>query len=468
VIKNINTVIPLALQQKKYKHAGIAQVLKAYTLGSMVDFFGDIPNSESVLGVENLNPKADPGSQVYQSVITLLDSAISNFEKSGSAAGPVDDLFYNGNYTNWATAAKTLKLKFLMQTRLVNNAAAGEIEQLLTDGDLIGNAAQDFVFKYSITNSSPDSRHPHYAANYNNASAGSNSVGDYIGTYFMWALAYEKGGGALTTLDPRRRFYLYRQRTNYAYVDENTCPCAFQNTPGHYPVGMPFCLPGSSGGYWGRDHGDNTGIPPDNSYRTTWGVYPAGGDFDASQGTSVNNTRGGRGAGINPIWMSSFTSFLKAEAALMLNSTAAGDPRTLLEDGIRASISKVLAFPSAVGVTVPANLIPTNAGITAYVDAVLADYDNAVTDAQKMNIIEREYYLAAWGNGIEPYNNYRRTGFPDNMQLTVTSATPGFFIRSLFYPSVYVNRNLNAPVQKKPGIQADKVFWDNNPDNFIQ
>ena len=38
VIKNANAIIPLALQQKKYIQAGIAQVSKAYVLGSMVDF----------------------------------------------------------------------------------------------------------------------------------------------------------------------------------------------------------------------------------------------------------------------------------------------------------------------------------------------------------------------------------------------------------------------------------------------
>ena len=54
------------------------------------------------------------------------------------------------------------------------------------------------------------------------------------------------------------------------------------------------------------------------------------------------------------------------------------------------------------------------------------------------------------------------------MQPTVTTPNPGFFLRSLFYPSVYVNRNKNAPPQKTPGTAANKVFWDNNPDNFIK
>lgn len=91
---------------------------------------------------------------------------------------------------------------------------------------------------------------------------------------------------------------------------------------------------------------------------------------------------------------------------------------------------------------------------------MLGKYDAATTADAKLNIIEKEYYIAAWGNGLEPYNNYRRTAKPDNFQLTVNS-NPGYFIRSFYYPGVYVNYNLNA--QQKPDVNV-KVFWDVNPD----
>jgi hypothetical protein len=65
---------------------------------------------------------------------------------------------------------------------------------------------------------------------------------------------------------------------------------------------------------------------------------------------------------------------------------------------------------------------------------------------------------------VEPYNNYRRTGCPNNMQ-TALYGNAGLFIRSFFYASVYANYNKNA-VQKT--VTNIKVFWDNNPDNFVQ
>ncbi len=465
VIKNANAVISLALQQKKYTQAGIAQVSKAYVLGSLVDFFGDVPDKEAALGQDNLNPKADAGADVYKTVFALLDSAVSNFNKTGGVAGPANDLFFQGNTAKWKKAAKTLKLKFLMQTRLVDNTVTAKVQSLLIENDLITSEANDFVFKFGTTNNTPDSRHPHYAANYNNAVTGSNSANDFIGNYFMWAVGVEKSGsGAVTSLDPRRRYYFYRQRTNNADANSSTCPCTLQTRPGHYTPDQPFCLVGQ--GYWGRDHGDNTGTPPDGPLRTTWGVYPAAGAYDANEGTSINNTRGGRGAGINPIFISSFTYFVEAEAALKLNITTAGTPKSLLEKGVRASIAKVLAFPATVNVIVATP--PSTATIDNYVNTVLANYDAATTDAARLDIIVKEYYIASWGNGIEPYNNYRRTGSPNNMQLTVTTANSGIFLRSFLYPAVYMERNINAPTQKNPGVAANKVFWDNNPDNFIK
>ena len=465
VIKNANKVIELAPKEKKFVQLGIARVLKAYTYGTLVDYFGDVPYAESAQGVDNLNPKTDAGATVYANVLTLLDSAIADFNKTGGAAAPASDNFYAGSATKWKKIAKSLKLKFLTQLRLVDNSVGAKITALLTENDLITATTNDFEFKYGTTTTTPDSRHPDYAGSYTS----NGTSGDFIGNYFMWMIAAQKTGGAVSSTDPRRRFYFYRQRTNFADVNQQTCSCNYENAPGHYPSVpslTPFCLVGA--GYWGRDHGDNSGTPPDGQLRTAWGIYPAGGQMDESQGTSVALVLGGKGAGIAPIWLSFFTTFLQAEIALKMNITTAGTPRALLESGMRGSISKVLGFPATVGVTVSAAFVPTVASIDAYVNLVLAQYDAATTDDERLEIIMREYYLALWGNGVESYINYRRTGKPSNMQPVKSTATPGFFPRSNFYPAVFINRNLNAPAQKTIGTTPNKVFWDNNPDNFVK
>lgn len=466
IIKNANALIPLAQAQKRYISSGIAKVLKAYTIGTLVDDFGDIPYSESVLGIDNPNPKVDAGASIYAAVLALLDDAIADFGKTG--AKPASDLYYGGNAASWITAANTLKLKFLMQTRKVDATAKAKIQTLFTTNNVIRTIAQDFNFKYGTNKTSPDSRHPDYAGNYQS----NREVSEYMGDWFMWVVAAEKNGGSVsgtkgTTLDPRQRYYFYRQNTSGVNVNEITLFCITAAKPAHYDVNMPFCYLGA--GYWGRDHGDNSGTPPDGGYRTTWGVYPAGGEFDGNQAKSVSLEIGGKGAGILPIWNSEFTYFLEAEAAITNVITGgATSARAALNLALRASMAKVTGFPATVGVTPSATYAATSATIENYVSLVLAQYDAAATDEEKLQVIMKEYYIATWGNGIEAYNNYRLTGYPTGMQPVLTSPNPGFFVRSFFYPSVYVNRNLNAPAQRTLGSTVSKVFWDNNPDNFIK
>lgn len=458
IFKNANALIPIAGQQKKYVNLGMAKIFKAYTLMTMVDMFGDIPYTEANLGVDNTNPKVDKGQDVYAVALKLLDEAIADLAKTPGSYPGRQDMYYGASNAagakKWVTLAKTLKLRAYIQTRLADASAKSKIEALLTENDLIDTEAEDFQFSYSTKDANPNSRHPRYNDNYTSR----GTAGDYIGTYFMWTLVQEKGTG--NNNDPRTRYYLYRQRTNYADVNQNSSSCSVSTPPAHYPPGMPFCLLIS--GYWGRDHGDNSGIPPDASSRTTVGVYPFGGDFDSNQGASVGKDRGALGAGIQPIWLSVFTEFIKAEAALVLGT--AGNPRTLLGSGIRKSFVKVFGFPAKVAVTVPSAFVPDMTRQDDYVNKVLAAYDAATDNNQRLEVIMKEYYLALWGNGIDAYNNYRRTGKPGNMQLP-RSSNPGDFIRSHVYPSVHVNLNKNA-VQKSS--VATQVFWDKNPPGFIK
>jgi hypothetical protein len=175
----------------------------------------------------------------------------------------------------------------------------------------------------------------------------------------------------------------------------------------------------------------------------------------------VSLNRGGQGAGIQPIWLSVFTDFIKAEAAMTLGT--AGDPRALLESGVKKSLAKVIGFPATVNVTPPASFVPDQARQDAYVAKVLALYDGATNASERMEVLMKEYYIALWGNGLDVWNNYRRTGKPGNMQPTI-DPNPGSFTRSMLYPSVYVNRNINASA-KTVDVQ---VFWDTNPAGFIK
>jgi len=86
----------------------------------------------------------------------------------------------------------------------------------------------------------------------------------------------------------------------------------------------------------------------------------------------------------------------------------------LLQDGIRLSMSKVRDFgnsemPSIAGTSFEIS----ESAVNEYIADVASAYNAATTDDERLNIIMTEYQLALWGNGLEAYTNYRRTGFPD-------------------------------------------------------
>jgi hypothetical protein len=456
ILTDAKTLIELSERANLPVHAGIARVIRAYVMATMVDYFGEVPFSEA-LDANNFNPKTDSGESIYQAAIADLDRAIANF--GASAAAIPTDFFYRGNRDSWIRAANTIKLKLLLTSRLANpSAATSGINALIAGNQLISTGAQSMAFRYSSNLANPDSRHPRYAGQYSPTGGG-----DYQSNFYMWTLVESKGFP-----DPRARFYFYRQVTRNTR-DVNELRCINNQAPAHYPAGMPYCFGTFADlGYWGRDHLSNEGIPPDGLRRTAWGLYPAGGRFDDDRGQPVTLVAGAQGAGIHPIMMSSFTDFMLAEAALTLRTT--GNPRALLESGIRKSMADVRSYAlstiegSVVTAFETARGINWENEVNRYVNRVLALYDAAANDDQRLDVVLREYWIALHGNGIEAYNMYRRTGKPGNMQPAL-EVNPGGFIRSFFYPAVFANRNSNA--KQKNNVEVP-VFWDKNPAGFVR
>lgn len=433
---NVDIITELADENPDLSfHRGIAKLLSSYLYATMVDYTGKIPLSEASNPEDFPNPKLDDGSDVYDTVLKDIDAAIVDFNNATIA--PTTDLYYEGDKDKWIRLANSLKLKLLVQKRLINPAEVKQqINNLLSTGIFIDNVDQDFQFQYS-TELEPESRHFYYRRGYD--AGGSTS---YIGNYLLSQLKDSKN-----IQDPRLRYYFYRQSNNV--------------TPFVVCTGNPdyeYCYVGDS--YLGRDHGDRVSSLGENLQKTTWGLYPGGGAFDADnfqEGPKLKeNGKTLDGAGILPFLHSSYVKFLKAEASLTLGTT--GNAATLLDQAIRNSMSKVINFNTSV---VDPAFAASNTDVNSYVAEVIGKY-NAANNNDKLDIIITEYYLAAFGNSIESYNAYRRTGFPSNLQEPVYDK--GYaFPRSWYYPDDSVNRN--SSINQK--IITEKVFWDTNPDGFI-
>jgi len=448
-------------------HVGSAKIMKAYVLMELVDLLGDVPLTEAGQGTDVISPKPDPGTSVYQAAIDMLDDAIIDLTGT-NAPKPTFDNFYGGNPDKWIKAANTLKLRAAL-----NKGDVSSINSLVNAGNLISSSGDDFQFNYGNKRSNPNSRHPNYNDHYETGD------GSYMSNYYMWLLRAEKVSAidGSTVIDPRIRYYFFRKVDNSTNQDATTYSCHFSNLPdqnskpAHWNAvdpRLPYCYC-SADGYIGRDHLNGEGIPPDGPIRTSWGLYPFGGDFDDSsyKDTRKRGTTGGLGQGISPLMLSSFVDLMQAEAVLRLGAN--GDARALLLSGVSKSLNKVESFESLVSSKMGENrtlkdgssgTVKTLYGMSStsksdYLAEVGALYDAATTNSERLDLVIKEFMIAAWGNGLEAYNMYRRTGKPGNMEPSL-EADPGAFPLSFFYPANTVDRNAN--MSQKADLNVP-VFW---------
>lgn len=445
VIKNARDLTPLAEEAGLTHHIAIAQFIEAYTITLLVDYFGDVPYSEAIGGADNLNPAPDSGADIYSAALALADQAISNFN-STALADPDIDFYYDGDWDAWVKAVNTLKLRLHL-----NLGQASAFNSIISSGNYISSTADDFQFQWGSNQVQPDTRHPNYAQNYTVTGGG-----DYASIWMMNMMD--------TTDDPRIRYYYYRQTDgtpnafdvngDFVPPNEETLDCSLQSTPPpqYAAGGFPFCS--LDNGYWGRNHGNDAGIPPDGLLRTAVGVYPQAGQFDDNSFGETSLGTGGGGAGITPMLLASWVDFWRAELA-MNGSPAAGKPFILA--GVAKSIAKVQTFAS-LDATADLSFEPSASDVSDFIDFIDAEFDAADNEG-KWNIMAEQFFIALKGNGHDAYNFYRRKGYPTDLEPNLEQ-NPGAFIRSFFYPANAANTNSN--LNQKGGV-TDQVFWDTNP-----
>ncbi|WP_026210677.1 SusD/RagB family nutrient-binding outer membrane lipoprotein [Flexithrix dorotheae] len=402
---NAEDIITIGTEQEQWHYVGVAKILKAYMYSVMVDLFNDVPYTEASLGATNFSAKFDDGAMVYDEAFALLDEGIADLQKESKAVlgATGDDLTYGGDLEKWEKMANTLKLKLLNQIRLADPQRATEgINALLANPDkLIGGNNENFSIPF-FNSSAPLNWHPYYQTFH--SSKGEND----LCTFYDQLLT--------TNNDPRYPYLIYQQ----------------------------------SGAFEGRDPADAlTNRGNDDDTKSIFAIYINGGLYDDGGAKAVDATDG---TGDAPARLVTYfmRKFIEAEAVLTLPGVS-GDAKALLEEAIRASFSDVNVFSVSRGAPEI-----SSEDIDTYVAARLDAYDNATTDAERLEVIMVDKYVALSGNGIESYNDYRRTGFP---VLSTPIQPDGPWPLRLPYASDEIESNPNAPTQP---LETEPVFWDMN------
>ena len=459
-LKNTDAVITAAGEGDNQIYAGIGKLLKAYTFASIVDLWGDVPYKE--FNIEgNYAPVADKSQDVYNSLFVLIDEAIGNLknEEAANLLKPSsDDLIYNGDKDKWIRMGNTLKLKLLVQSRKAKSEITGWNEKLtaLLAENKFMESGEDFEFKHTKKDN-PDERHPAYVAEY----LGGQS------TYYISPWIYETMSGLNLNVKDNPFVGIADPRAPYYWVNQIKAGGDAQNTTDYRSGAFVSIFFASNSSSSGNDQ---------RSTSSFIGIYPCGGKYDDGNGGKCDETVG---TGVAPEKMLQAYSVPFLLAELYLTGEVSGDAKTALESGIKYSIAHVNTVSqnaAAEGVSVPTI---SGDAITAFVEKVLAKYDAAANNDEKLRIVMTQKWIANFFNPVEAYNDIRRTGYPTLLSSNTEFAqspyknnkTPELgpidiplkginaYPRAMWYPTSEVTRNPNITNNGR-NLSTPIVFWD--------
>ncbi len=375
-------------------HKAIAKILKSFYMQTMVDMYGDCPYSEAFLGNANLAPAYDDDKMVYRALVTNLDEAIAmiNGANGSDAVVGTEDAMLAGNMDNWKRFANTIKLRLLMrQSGLVDAETTAYLDAQLDT--LIG---ADFITSNVTINpgyssASGDAQNPFYAA------YGFGISGTKVQNRDLVVASDNAASKLNSTSDGRR--------------------------------GRLFTL--VTGSVVGVEQGESAAAAADVVSSLGAAIVPLPVGTNATVGSSM----------AGQVMTLSEAKFLLAEAAFKYPAKFTADPKTLFDEGIAASFTRL-------GATIGTYLTDIDAvpgfGWTATGDKVEA-------------IMTQKWIALMHVSGHESWIDYVRTGFPVTPNaLNNVNGKP----KRLMYPnSEIISNSSNVPAQTSATVFATGPFW---------
>jgi len=153
-----NTLVAMELGARK--HAGIMNILQAYSLGLMIDTWGDIPYWETAaFGSVLQNPKYEAQQELLEEVFRLLTVGINNLRHADSPAiTPASDPFFGGDTDRWIRAANALRLRYWLRDAHQSQSYMGLASQI-AGMQLMRDNNDDLLFRFTATSNPPNPYH---------------------------------------------------------------------------------------------------------------------------------------------------------------------------------------------------------------------------------------------------------------------------------------------------------------------
>lgn len=148
-LKNLSAIITISTTNNNLNYKGIAEILKAYVLVTLTDWYGDIPYTQADFST-NLTPTYDSQESIYKAAQALLDAGIADITTGTGLKPSTDDIFYSGDLTKWKKLAYTLKARYYMHlTKAPGYTAAAQANLALTTlQNGMASNADDWAYTY--------------------------------------------------------------------------------------------------------------------------------------------------------------------------------------------------------------------------------------------------------------------------------------------------------------------------------
>ena len=400
IVSDLELMISQA-QTTSPHYAGVGKLLKAYVYQVSVDAWGDVPYTEAARFNSQLYPKFDDDAAIYTDLIKLIDAGVTDLNAATSALEPNSNTSIYANPTwaaakiQWLKFANTLKLRIYLHYSKKDPAfATQQIAALVSSGGAFMQATTD------------NFQMPFLSESGRQTPTASIEGGQFKNQFFPHRTIVDMMNAKA---DPRRATYFV--------------PFPYNSNPPAYKGAS--ILDATASAAYSRIHTYLKGTAT-----VTTSLINADGTLRDGAITYGGNA---------PSRLLTYAeyNFMRAEAALSLG--AAGDPQTFYQEGIRASMK---------------DAVVAQADIDKY---VLVNGTLAGTAAQKLEQIINEKYIANYGVMMEPWTDYRRTGYPAIKPLTTPTAIYNEIPRILPYGLNESTSNPNVPARADLLV---RVFWD--------
>jgi Starch-binding associating with outer membrane len=418
-----------------------ANIMECYVYQELVDCNGDVPYGDALKGVDNITPAYANQKDIYEDLVKRLDAAMTSI---AAATWPTEasliaqDVYFQGNKTNWIRFANTLKLRILMRQSFIPGRGAyitTNINNTIANGYITANVLASPGYQNIAGKLNPF--YGNFGYNELNNVLTNHQYRKMNAVLINWLKTSNTTNALPPTATPAATADADTFRLQSLAWPAGTAPTAISNTLSNY-IGIPL---GVGSGF------------------ATSGSSPIG-PFEVQQG---QGTRPGM------LMLLAELYFLQAEAAQSFGITfpvptlpagfAVTNPQALYEAGILAHF-RTCAAPSTAGNA-------SNAGDAYALRYVLRPIDNinwtVSTDKVRAILIQKWISLANV-NGLEAWSEYRKSsgsaseGVPSKVKTLASTSNPE--PTRFLIPLSETNANAN---NVPTGITSfTKLFWDVN------